>query len=92
MGLQVLGISEFNITIVILIICPFIRKLFSYEFCEFCELHGEILTIIPVLLNPEPMCQTCFFSKPSHMCQRKINPYAFYLFTFTLKGHQNVVI
>ena len=56
MGLQVLGMTEFKITIIILNICLFIRKLFSYEFYEFCELHGEIFTIIPVLLCPEPLC------------------------------------
>ena len=56
MGSQVWGMTEFNITIIILIICLFIRKLFSYEFYEVCELHGEIFTIILVLLSPEPMC------------------------------------
>jgi hypothetical protein len=37
-----------------------------------------------LLLSPEPVCQTCFFSKFSHVSQRKFNPYAFHLFTLTV--------
>ena len=76
---------RFNIIIMILIICLFIRKSFSYELCEFCLLRWNIFTIALVCWV-QIICVKHVFSQNLHcVCQIKFYPYAFYLFTLIPK-------